>query len=179
MKFKGTRSQDRIYFNWIVLGLNKNLYCFFRFLRCTFDELLHLPFSQRLRWKHIGENTYWRCLQNHRISVSNIILKLNNLHSNRFLWTEKTYLSATQKFLHFSAALKYQSTKLYWGWNDGPKGIKSSTNETIGNNEGNQVIWHHTQINIISSICYHLNWVENGKETPHASLILKVHKQVK
>ncbi len=34
---------------------SKNYYWFLDFLRCSSDELLKLLFSQRWRWKHIGE----------------------------------------------------------------------------------------------------------------------------
>jgi hypothetical protein len=41
--------------------------------------------------------------------------------------------------------------------------MKISSNESIGNKEGRQVIWQRTPINIIFPICFLLNPVENRK----------------
>ncbi len=50
-----------------------------------------------------------------------------------------------------------QARKLYCSWNNWPIGIKCSSSKPIGNKEGRPVIWQQTPINIISSICFHLN----------------------
>jgi hypothetical protein len=44
----------------------------------------------------------------------------------------------------------------------------------MGNKEGHPVIWQRTPINIISSICFHLSGVENGKDDSSSEAHLKV-----
>ncbi len=97
-----TGSRDRIknfWQKWVVLGLTKNL--IFGFRRCFSDELLQLPFSQRLKWN----NNYWRPLWNHCITFSNIGPECPRLDSKRFLLTGKTYSKAAQKCWRFSEVL--------------------------------------------------------------------------
>jgi hypothetical protein len=53
---------------------------------------------------------------------------------------------------------------LHLSWNTGPTGIKSSSNEPIGNKEGRKVIWQRTIIYIISPIRFHVNRSESGKD---------------
>ncbi len=110
---KETGSWDRLKFFWqksLVLGLNTNLYWFLNFKDVLLMSycIFFLPFSQRLRRIHIGEiifigDFFWNTV--HCMYHSPIML-CYHLHCNIFLWTGKTYSSAAQKCLNFSAALK-------------------------------------------------------------------------
>jgi hypothetical protein len=119
-----------------------------------------MPFSQQLRWKHSWIIVFIVLLQNHCLTLPNMVPQWPHTHSDR------TYSKAGHIFLHFSAAFHWAFTELenYIEAETIPIGIKSSYNEKIGSKEGRQVVWQPIPIHITSLICFHLNCVDSGKD---------------
>jgi hypothetical protein len=101
------------------------------------------------------------------------------LHSNRYLWTCKTYSSVTQKFLHTLLCVPpkgfYQASISYWTWNNGPRENYEFIQWINMNLEGplNNLAAYTKKYHF--PISFYLNRVENGRR----QLIFKVLKPVK
>jgi hypothetical protein len=106
------------------------------------------------------------------ITHSNTILKVSQLHSNRFLWTgNAVHIRGRTKistFLCDPLIDLYQARKSYWSWNNRKIGIKNSFNEPVGNKEGRHRIWKLSPVNIFFPyICFHLTAWKMANTTAH------------
>jgi hypothetical protein len=117
--------------------------------------------------KYWRNSKYWRLFQNHYITLSFSTLFHNDLIQTPIDFCEQaTRIRRPRKVFYISLRPLNRLLQVS-NW---PVGIKSSYSEPIGSKEGRKVIRQRTPVNKISSICFHLNCWESGKQLIRSSL---------
>ncbi len=125
------------------------------------DETQYLPFSPRLSWKHIGEIIF---LGDFKITLalSISVSKWFNYTAKWFnyIWGWQTHLNFSPRPLNLFEILK--NILEFEEWTNRNQEFSQWTNRKRREPQRNLV--DVSPINLISSICFHLNRVGNGND---------------